>query len=261
MNKRKENTSAFIKTFFIIFGLIGATILLLQVPSMYFEKADKQLLSEQGRSEYVLKPVIAEKISIEEKLDVFRDNVKEYWFGEPEIWKDDTLHAMEKTLADELDLLLNGLYAPITIALREEMASSEGFQVRIIYEGKEDKRYSWEIGLLYFDIPDISWGGVIIFDVESSQIFVLEMNCSVWESDNVFGDKADFDDWIASYEAYYRDIDVWENFDGVCDKTHVALAAISFENMLSSGVLPELINLYDKLSGRYSEENAEKILN
>lgn len=257
MKKYKENAVlVFMKPVLIILCLLGATLLLLQLPGFYFENADAQLLMEQGQSEYMLKSVVTEKISFEEKLDFFLDGGKGCWFGEPELWEEDTLRTMEKVLADEMELLLNGLYAPVTIALREEVASSEGGQVRIIYT-EEDRTNSWEMGMLVFDIPEIGWKGMLVFDVESNKIFLLLMECLMWQTDNGFMEMDDSRSWIEGFEAYYDGVEFWHKFEGICNQTHVLVQPI----MSNDEVMQELGAWYDKLCGVYEEPIAEEVVN
>lgn len=257
MKKYKENAVlVFMKPFLIILCLVSATLLLVQLPALYFEKADAQLLMEQGQSEYMLKSVLTEKIFFEEKLDVFLNSGKGCWFGEPEVWDEETDRVMEKALADEMELLLNGLYAPITIALREEVASSVGCQVRIIYT-EEDRTYSWEMGMLTFDISEIGWRGMLVFDVESNKIFLLRMECLMCQPDNGFIEMDDSGSWIEGFEAYYDGVKVWHKFEGICDQTYVLLEPI----MSNDKVMEELGALYDKLCGVYEEPVAEKVVN
>ena len=247
---KRKLVSAWLKHILLVVVLIVATLLLLELPQLYFAKADEKLLLESDSSTYTLKAVNTEEISFQEKLGLFQDNGKGCWFGEPEVFKEEALREAENTMAEEIALLLNGLYAPITIALQEELAVSEGFRVRVIYNDQE-KRYSWEIGLLVFTIPDLKWVGRVIWDMESNKIFILQMEMLDWESGIIFLDNAD--GWDKTFTEYYyaEEIDVWEEFDGHVEISGVLLAPIPCWIMENSDLMQELAGLYDKLFGMY----------
>lgn len=253
---KRKLVSALLKHILLVVVLIAATLLLLELPQLYFAKADEKLLLESDSSTYTLKAVNTEEISFQEKLGLFQDNGKGCWFGEPEVFRKEALREAENTMAEEIDLLLNGLYAPITIALQEELAVSEGFRVRVIYSD-QDKRFSWEIGLLAFTIPDLEWGGMVIWDMESNKIFVLQMEMLDWESGSIFFDIAD--GWDAAFTEYYYEegIDAWEDFEGYVEKSGVMLAPVSGWIMESSDLRQELMDLYDKLFGMYESDPGE----
>lgn len=99
--------------------------------------------------------------------------------------------------------------------------------------------------------------GMVIWDMESNKIFVLQMVMLDWGSDAILFDTAD--GWDKAFTEYYyaEGIDVWEDFDGHVENSGVMLAPIPYWIMANSDLMQELAGLYDKLFVMYGSDPGE----
>lgn len=238
-----------VKYILLFVALCGTTLLLLKLPELYFRREDKRLLTESGQSVYELKTVSQDMILFSEKLELFI-NSKEYMLNKEIVLQGEKLIAAEKRVAEEINALLSGSYAPVTQALAEGEANSLGFSVGVIYTEK-DKTYTWDIGVLSFETSSPHRGGSAIYDMDTGKIFLLNMQMF----DETDGEIAEMlsskefweKDYRLSAEEYYEDIYIpWK--EAAFEVGHyVYIAPMSWMEIEDSALVYELAVLCDKL--------------
>ena len=238
-----------IKYILLFMALCGTTLLLLKLPELYFRREDKRLFTERGQSVYELKTVSQDMILFSEKLEFFI-NSKDYMMGKEAVLQGEALTAAQKQVAEEINTLLSGSYAPVTQALTEGEADSQGFSVGVIYTVK-DKTYTWDIGVLGFEMPSPSCSGMVIYDIDTGKLFLLNMEMheeTNGEMTKMLSSKEFWEkDYRFSAEEYYEDIRIpWK--EAAFEVGHyVYIAPMSWMEIESSALLYELSVLCAKL--------------
>ncbi len=214
--------------------LLCATMLLLELPALYYKKADGELLLERGTSSYQLKSVNQNYILFAEKLKIFQDIYGNYALGEFSQFTEEEVLRAEATLAGEIIALLGEDYKKVSDALERGEMESKGMCIPVMdYSQKQVKM--WDMGVLVFSCKEKNWEGIAVYDEESGKLFWLacevpgifkqEMVWSSTEKGSAINDEGYMEEEIShktqteeSYmeriKAYYDGVGVvWEECD------------------------------------------------
>ena len=239
--------------------LWSATLLLLEVPEIYFRIQEERLLTERGQSVYELKTVSKEMLLFSEKLELFK-NGKGYMLDKEVVFQEEMLTKAEIQVAEEIDVLLNGIYEPVTKALTAGEADSQGVSIGVIYTEK-DKTYTWDIGVFVFETYSPHWGGIVFYDMDTGKLFYLNMEIRE-EKEGEFAEKLSSQefwekDWQPYVEEYYEGISIPWKEAAFEIGPYVFIAPMSWLEWESSTMVSELSMLCQKLFLRREETPLE----
>ncbi len=235
MKLSKEHIFTVLKHGIVFALLMCATLLLLELPNLYYKKADSELLLEQGMSIYQLKSVNKNYILFSDKLKLFQNEYVNYALGEFAEFTEAEATKAEERLAGEMQMILGEPYEGITKALDKGEFVSIGGLIPVMDYSEEQVRM-WDIGILVFTSEEKNRRGVTIYDEESGKIFWLyceapaDWQDATWGSDSGQKEEAvqadtlygvDFtekykeehirDSYLEKVKAYYDGVEVvWE---------------------------------------------------
>ena len=242
--KKLEYITTIAKKILLFCILFIITLLLLEIPQKLFEASDAKILKESAKSVYELKAVGNDMLLFGEKLKMFVDSkpIKKV------IWSDkfeaDEIILEEVALADEIDILLDGMCKVTTDKLRDGKMVSNGFaaEVRCEIEGIE---YTWEIGMLNFEIEDFAYYGSAIYDFDSKKIFYLEMSDGDMGEGDMYWEGTNLR--MESVMEYYEGLDVQWAETTVRFYPNVIIFPAYFPAFENNALYRELITAYEKL--------------
>ncbi len=252
MKGNKEYMVMVIRHLFLFVLLMCATLLLLQLPALYYKKEDSELLLEKEESEYQLKSVDRNFVLFSEKMKLFQEESYDFALGEYHVFTEaEVIHA-EESIAKELKEMFDVDLDPVIRKLEESSMESRGFQISVMDYAKESVRM-WDVGLLMFREAEYGWEGVCIYDVDSGKLFLV--SCEVpgaWDNIDRIGETYYYESEISnSYMErvinYYDSVEVnWEDcMHSFGDEIFVA--PFTDWELERSSLLVELEGIYQKI--------------
>ena len=251
--------------------LLCATLLLLELPALYYKKADSELLLEQGMSTYQLKSVNQNYILFSEKLKIFRDAYGNYALGDFTRFTEEEVRTAEALLAGEITALLGEDYGAVSKALERGEMESRGMCIPMM-DYSEEQVKMWDIGVLEFTCDEKNWGGVAVYDGDSGKLFLFSCEVpGVWKEDTEeerqyweelpitpFEGYAEEDvpqkiqaedSYMERVKAYYDGVEVdWEE-SSVYFGEEVFVAPFTMEELDRSSLLWEIQYYFEKMYG------------
>lgn len=180
--------------------LMSATLLLLELPALFYKQADSELLLEQGMASYQLKSVNKNYILFSEKIKIFENSYVEYALGDIEVLTEAEVTEAETILASEMTELFGENYEPVTEALNRGEFESRGVVIPVMDYSKEQVQM-WDIGILVFVCHERNWTGYTLYDYDSGKIIFL--NCDAIGGWNFSKNET----WKEPYDAYENEND------------------------------------------------------
>ncbi len=160
----------------VLFALLMcATLLLLEVPALYYKKADGELLQEKGSATYQLKSVNKNFILFSEKVKLFQSAYANFALGDfTELTEAEIIEA-EEQLVEELTEMFGEYYEPVISKLEQGEFDTWGLAVPVM-DYSDEQVQMWDIGVLLLSNGEGGWECVVIYDGDSGKIFVLSCN-------------------------------------------------------------------------------------
>lgn len=252
MKRNKEYTVTVIRHLFLFVLLLCATLLLLQLPALYYQKEDSELLLEKEESKYQLKSVERNFVLFSEKIKLFQEEYYDFALGEYQTFTEaEVIHA-EESVAKELQEMFGEDLDPVIRKLEESSLDSKGFRISVMDYTKESVRV-WDVGVLNFRDETYKWEGLCIYDVDSGKLFMVSCvvpgawdNIDVIEKPYYYHTELD-NSYMERIINYYDGVEVnWEEcLPSFGDEIFVApFTAWELER---SALLGELAGIWDKI--------------
>lgn len=252
MEWNKEYSITVISHIFLFVLLICATFLLLQLPALYYQKADSELLLEKEESKYQLKSVDRNFVLFSEKMKLFQNEYYDFALGEYHVFTEaEVIHA-EECIAKELKEMFDVDLDPVIRKLEASSMESRGFQISVMDYTKESVRM-WDVGVLTFREEEYKWEGACIYDVDSGKLFLV--SCAVpgaWDNidriEKPFYYNSELDNsYMERIIHYYDGVEVnWEEclpYFG----DEIFVAPFTDWELERSALLGELTVIWDKI--------------
>lgn len=151
--------------------LLVITLLFLEIPKIYYQHWDRQLLEESGYSKYEERGTqnVASCLQKAEVFFSYSSTLNPSRIDHNSTMSDDELYDTVLKLVQELNQLLGGNSKGVLEEMLIGYKEAQGFTARIIYGDSY-----WNVGLFEFSLPSIGMNGTILYDVDSYKIFWVE---------------------------------------------------------------------------------------
>ena len=136
MKNNRDYIYTLLKQLLLFALLMSATLLLLELPALFYKQADSELLLEQGMASYQLKSVNKNYILFSEKIKIFENSYVEYALGDIGVLTEAEVTEAETILAREMTELFGENYEPVTEALNRGEFESRGVVIPVMNYSK-----------------------------------------------------------------------------------------------------------------------------
>lgn len=254
MKLSKEYLTTVVKHLILFVLLICATLLLLQLPALYYRKADSELLLEKGESVYQLKSVDRNFILFSEKMKLFQNENYDFALGELQEFSEADVTQAEELVAGELEAMFDVDMDPVIRKLEESSLYSWGFQISVMDYTRESVRM-WDVGILAFTEEEYGWEGICVYDVDSGKLFLVNCNTpGAWgniqkiEKEHIYNAEIVTEPHMERIKNYYDGVEVnWKECDLVFGD-EVFVAPFTTRELDRSSLLHELWSIFEKIS-------------
>lgn len=189
-----------LKNALVLFLLLAVTLLLLQLPGIYYQRQDEQLLQEISTLPYSVK-IGSEKMTLEQKLTALISDDTLLTVNEQLFYPDDQFDTIRDNLekqfasllpaywSDQLSSILNPIF-PDYMEAAFQMTKTQIFRV------VDNKTYSFHLNMLSYNfyMDNCFYDGAILFDAEDYRVFFIALT---------FIPTSEYEDDF--YEYYYDD--------------------------------------------------------
>lgn len=262
MNKRRAILPELLKNAIAFFLLLAVTLLLLQLPRIYYQKQDEQLLQEVSTLPYSVK-MGSEKMTFEQKLtalisdDILLTTDEEPFYANEQfdiIW--DNLEKQFASLlpsfwSDQLSSFRNPRFLDY-VGKNIQIVQTQVFQVI------DNKTYSFHLNQLQYDfyMDDCFYRGIVLFDSDDYKIFLMNLEHVPLEYDVQIDESYFYEVFPPKENAmqltdYYKDLS-GTDFQPTCEYSPVSLILCAFSpynmNNTLSKELEDLFTQYQQIA-------------
>lgn len=233
----------------IIFPLLLiATLLLLELPRLYYAYWDEALLKESGNSQYETTEVknMDELLQKMEAFTTYSTTSSASDIGYTEAFTSETLVNEIENLTAEIYQLTGGMYATVLKEMKDGQVEAQGMIAQFICFTEE--QYVWDIGFLEFSLPKLGVNGQIIYDGDTYKIFSMELVC---EAD--FYDMADVEIAEKVVLQYYEGM-ILHEITLIRDEHYLLVSPFSLDEIDNSELFQELYDLRNYYWGVSEQE-------
>lgn len=237
----------------ILFGLLLATLFLLELPRMYYRETDEKLLEERGTSQYETQ-TIKNMDAFMKKVDAFRNYNESSALGYIQKYDYEKVTEESELLLQELKKLSESLYKSVSEQKANSGLEGMGFEAQVIRfskQGTDEAQAVWKIGLIEWMLEKIDGNIRILYDTSTYKIFSVE-----WGYADAKGMLKCEDLDKQTLQKYYEGIPMDEPTI-VREFEHGFISVLSIEDLDKSGLFAEMYDLTDYYRGNVVAEETE----